>query len=148
MVEAEGQVYYGILTDILEIDYFGSFKVVLFRCDWADIKSQQGLKQDVHGSTLVNFAKLIHTGQLLKDNPFIFSSQAKQVFYVQDPKNIEWSYIITVKPRDLYDMGVRLEIEDDDDTYTQCMPCNTIVANELNDDTNWARTDFEEENNL
>ncbi|XP_057246778.1 uncharacterized protein LOC130589521 [Beta vulgaris subsp. vulgaris] len=33
MVEADGQVYYGKLKDIFELDYFGSFKVVMFRCD-------------------------------------------------------------------------------------------------------------------
>nr|CAD1820146.1 unnamed protein product [Ananas comosus var. bracteatus] len=86
MVEAEGQTYYGALTDIFELDYFGKFKVVLFRCDWVDVRSPRGLKQDTNGSILVNFSKLIHTGQFLKDDPFIFSSQAKQVFYVQDPK--------------------------------------------------------------
>ncbi|KAF3667594.1 hypothetical protein FXO38_08500 [Capsicum annuum] len=27
-------VYYGVIQDIIEIDYYGSFSAVLFRCDW------------------------------------------------------------------------------------------------------------------
>uniref|UniRef100_A0A803N0T6 DUF4218 domain-containing protein n=1 Tax=Chenopodium quinoa TaxID=63459 RepID=A0A803N0T6_CHEQI len=38
MVEAEGHEYYGKLKEILELDYYGSYKVVLFRCDWVDIR--------------------------------------------------------------------------------------------------------------
>ncbi len=77
----EGNVdYYGILTDILELDYFGNFKVILFRCNWADVTSGRGLKKDDFGFTLVNFSRLIHTGEQLGHEPFVFSSQAKQVF--------------------------------------------------------------------
>ena len=70
MVEADGKFYYGVLKDIL--DYYGKFKVVLFRYDWVDINSPRGLKQDANGFTLVNFLRLIHIGVLLKDDPFIF----------------------------------------------------------------------------
>ncbi|MFQ6663535.1 hypothetical protein Gotur_031029 [Gossypium turneri] len=36
----EGNVeYYGLLTDIIELDYYGKWKVVLFRCDWADVNT-------------------------------------------------------------------------------------------------------------
>nr|CAD1831626.1 unnamed protein product [Ananas comosus var. bracteatus] len=148
MVEAEGQDYYGKLTDIFELDYYGSFKVFLFRCEWVDIRSPRGMKKDTNGFVLVNFSKLMHTGQLLKDDPFIFSSQAKQVFYIQDVKNEEWSYVL-IKPRYLYDMGTTLQGEDDDDqTYTQCMPFNVIDVNELDNCASWARTDVEGENSL
>ena len=33
MVDADGQAFYGRLTDIYELDYYGSYKVVMFRCD-------------------------------------------------------------------------------------------------------------------
>nr|CAD1821762.1 unnamed protein product [Ananas comosus var. bracteatus] len=143
MVEADGQTYYGALTDIFELDYFGKFKVVLFRCDWVDVRSPRGLKQDTNGSTLVNFSKLIHTGQFLKDDPFIFSSQAKQVFYVQDPRNEDWNHVIMTKPRDLYDVGLEMQ-EEDDETYTQCLFSNVMGVDELNDCTSWVRIDVQE----
>lgn len=140
MVEADGKTYYGNLTNIYELDYYGEFKVVLFRCDWVDINSPRGLKVDTNGFTLVNFSRLIHTGVLLKDDPFVFSSQARQVFFVQDSKDKEWAVVIKTKPRDLYDMGKGLEVEDDD-TYTQCMPYDIVPTDELNATTSLIRTD-------
>ncbi|XP_039145439.1 uncharacterized protein LOC120282664 [Dioscorea cayenensis subsp. rotundata] len=33
----EGEInYYGVLTDIIQLNYSGRFKVVLFKCDWID----------------------------------------------------------------------------------------------------------------
>nr|CAD1839723.1 unnamed protein product [Ananas comosus var. bracteatus] len=147
MVEAEGQTYYGALTDIFELDYFGKFKVVLFRCDWVDVRSPRGLKQDTNGSILVNFSKLIHTGQFLKDDPFIFSSQAKQVFYVQDPRNEDWNHVIMTKPRDLYDIRVEMQ-EEDDETYTQCLLPDVMGVDELNDCTSWTKFKLPMDNNV
>lgn len=49
-------------------------------------------------------------------NPFMFLSQAQQVFYVQDSKQSEWSRVVFTKARDLYDIGVNLQVEADD-TY-------------------------------
>ncbi|KAK5826759.1 hypothetical protein PVK06_021689 [Gossypium arboreum] len=46
----EGNVeYYGLLTDIIELDYYGRWKVVLFRCDWADVNTARGIKKDQLG---------------------------------------------------------------------------------------------------
>ncbi|XP_057251763.1 uncharacterized protein LOC125498631 [Beta vulgaris subsp. vulgaris] len=78
MVEADGQEYYGKLKEIFELDYYGSFRVVMFRCDWVDIR--RGFKTYPSGRVTVNFSKLMHTGRNLHDDPFVFSSQAKQVF--------------------------------------------------------------------
>ncbi|KAK5785524.1 hypothetical protein PVK06_040116 [Gossypium arboreum] len=72
----EGNVeYYGLLTDIIELDYYSRWKVVLFRCDWADVNTARGIKKDQFGFTMVNFSHLIHTGQQLMDEPYVFSSQ-------------------------------------------------------------------------
>ncbi|KAG8503945.1 hypothetical protein CXB51_002268 [Gossypium anomalum] len=46
----EGNVeYYRLLTDIIELDYCGRWKVVLFRCDWADVNTARGIKKDQFG---------------------------------------------------------------------------------------------------
>lgn len=76
--------YYGILTDIIEINYYGRFKIVLFKCDWVNVNHGKGLKKDKLGFTMVNFSHLIHTGDRLGDEPYVFASQADQVIYVQD----------------------------------------------------------------
>ncbi|KAK5786686.1 hypothetical protein PVK06_041326 [Gossypium arboreum] len=102
----EGNVgYYGLLTDIIELDYYGRWKVVLFRCDWDDVNTARGIKKDQFGFTIVNFSHLIHTGQQLMDEPYVFSSQVKQVFYSKDPTDESWYVVLRNTPRDLFDMG-------------------------------------------
>ncbi|KAG8473410.1 hypothetical protein CXB51_035692 [Gossypium anomalum] len=102
----EGNVeYYGLLTDIIELDYYGRWKVILFRCDWADVNTARGIKKDQFGFTMVNFSRLIHTGQQLMDEPYVFSSQVKQVFYSKDPTDEGWYVVHRNTPRDLFDMG-------------------------------------------
>ncbi|KAK5771855.1 hypothetical protein PVK06_048106 [Gossypium arboreum] len=102
----EGNVeYYGLLTDIIELDYYGRWKVVLFRCDWADVNTARGIKKDQFGFTMVNFSRLIHIGQQLIDEPYVFSSQVKQVFYSKDPTDEDWYVVLWNTPRDLFDIG-------------------------------------------
>ncbi|KAK5775210.1 hypothetical protein PVK06_043080 [Gossypium arboreum] len=102
----EGNVeYYGLITDIIELDYYGRTKVVLFQCDWADVNTAHGIKKDQFGFTMVNFSRLIDTGQQLMDEPYVFSSQVKQVFYLKDPTDEGWYVVLRNTPRDLFDMG-------------------------------------------
>ena len=98
--------YYSRLRAIIELDYYGNFKVVLFKCDWVDVHHNSGIRQDKFGITLVNFCRLIHTGEKLEHDPYVFSSQVEQVFYFQDPENENLSTVIKARPRDLFDMGV------------------------------------------
>ncbi|KAH1106354.1 hypothetical protein J1N35_010122 [Gossypium stocksii] len=54
---------------------------------------------------MVNFSRLIHTGEQLIDEPYVFSSQVKQVFYSKDPNDEGWYVVLRNSPRDLFDMG-------------------------------------------
>lgn len=110
--------YYRILTDIIELDYHNKFKVVLFRGDWADPTEGKGTVTDDLGFKLVNFTKLIHTGKELVHEPFVFPSQAQQVFYVQDPSNIQWHAAIKTRPRSVFALGY----EDEDGNSDRCVP--------------------------
>ena len=94
--------YYGRLTDILKVDYLGSFKVVFYRCDWVDLVN--GVENS-GTRPRVNFSKLFNKGRLLTDEPFIISSQAKQVLYVNFKSKKGWSYVVKTRPRDLFDLG-------------------------------------------
>ncbi|KAK5836049.1 hypothetical protein PVK06_011793 [Gossypium arboreum] len=82
----EGNVeYYGLLTNIIKLDYYGKWKVVLFRCDWDDVNTARRIKNHKFSFTMVNFSGLIHTEEQLIDELYVFSSQVKQVFYSKDP---------------------------------------------------------------
>ncbi|KAK6797222.1 hypothetical protein RDI58_004924 [Solanum bulbocastanum] len=39
--------YYGKLENIIELNYYGEFRVVLFKCKWADTTRDRGFKRDV-----------------------------------------------------------------------------------------------------
>ncbi|GJT26808.1 reverse transcriptase domain-containing protein [Tanacetum coccineum] len=117
IVAVEGGYYYGKLTNIIELDYYCGYKVVLFQ-------------------------PLVHTGEKLSDDPFIISSQAKQVFYIDDIRDVGWSHVILTKPRDIYDMGSD-ENKDEFDSYTQCMPCTIPILDDVNEALSWHRTNFE-----
>ena len=68
--------YYGVIKEIWEFDY-RSFQILVFKCDW--IESNNRIKVDKLGFTCVNLSKVGH-----KDDHFILTSQANQVFYVDD----------------------------------------------------------------
>lgn len=100
----EGDVtYYGRITDMVELYYTHDHKHVLFNCDWID--NNRGLvPNDEFGFTLVNFNCLLYTTEHASNEPFILASQAQQVFYVQDPAKEDWSIVIKMKPRDLFEI--------------------------------------------
>lgn len=97
--------YYGKLEDIIELNYYGQFKVTLFKCKWADTTRDRGFKKDAWGFTSINFSRLIHIGDREEHEPYIEASQAQMVYYVDDEMNKDWSVVVHMKPRDLYDMG-------------------------------------------
>lgn len=105
--------YYGVVKDIIELDYFNKRKVILFDCDWVDSKSPRrpGLKIDEYGFTLVNFGRL-----LPPPDTFVLGSQVQQVFYVEDPTDPGWQVAVRTRPRDLFDLG---NITDADISYPQ-----------------------------
>ncbi|KAK3218819.1 hypothetical protein Dsin_012789 [Dipteronia sinensis] len=99
--------YFGNVVNVIELDYYDGRKVALFKCDLIDINSNRGTKKNELGFTLVNPSCLLKT-----EEPFILASQAIQVFYVEDPVEIDWHAVVFTKPRDLYDMDEVANIGD------------------------------------
>ena len=100
------RTFYGVINQILELDYNHKGNMVLFKCDWFDNRVEdKWVKVDKFGITDVNHKHLIQTGDKLSDEPFILASQAKQVYYVEDPIATDW-WAVRQPPnqRDLYDM--------------------------------------------
>jgi hypothetical protein len=115
------KAYYGIIKEILELNYHHNGNVVLFKCDWVDNRVEhKWVKTDQFGITNVNFKHLFNTGEKISDESFILASQALQVFYVPYPIDTEWAAVVQSKPRDLYDVD-DLENEHTDNCSGQAM---------------------------
>ncbi|KAK7256576.1 hypothetical protein RIF29_30030 [Crotalaria pallida] len=90
----EPVTYYGVINDMIGLDYYGHFKFVLFKCDWFEVE------EDKYGLTCVNFNK-----KMFQNDPFVLASQVHQCFYVQDPFEANKHYVMKTVPRDLFNMS-------------------------------------------
>ena len=84
--------FYGVINEIWELDYITT-RLPVFFCDW--VKSDTGVIYKDFGFTLVNLNRIGH-----KSDRFILASQAKQVFYVNDPSDSQWSVVLQTQTRD------------------------------------------------
>ena len=130
--------YYGLLTDIVELQYTKGNKVVLFKCDWYDVSRERiGYKRDRHGITIVNTSRKLKTIE-----PFVLACQATQVYYVNGIKDPTWNVVIETMPRNLYKMP-----SDEEEPYQEeeNLYCNANVLQEENedDDIYWNRSSVE-----
>ena len=92
--------YYGILTEIIELQFLGGRRVPLFRCKWVNIfHKNRGMKKDIYGHISVNFKCMLQT-----DEPFILANQASQFFFVNDNMIKGWHMVVKMQPRDTYDV--------------------------------------------
>ena len=124
-------LYYGVIEDIWELNYT-QFKILVFRCKWVDNKG--GVKVDENGFTLVDLNK---EGD--PNDQFIFASQAKQVFYVNDPNGGRWSVVLTTKPK-LYDRGDVCDNIEETPSFSRGLPESDDIDNE---DVAYVREDCE-----
>ena len=129
------------------MNYSDRFRYVLFKCQWADVISGRGCKKDEFGFSLVNFSRLIHTGDQLIDEPYVLASQASQVFYVEDVRHKDWMVVVRTKPREVFDVGIQaLDDDDEVDTYMENVPYDVTIddaCDDVNDNHAWARVDEE-----
>lgn len=86
--------YYGTIKDIIELDYYGHAKYVLFKCDWFVAE------EDKYGLKCVYLNKKCY-----KNDPFVLASQVQQCFYIEDPYKKNRHYVLKALPRDSFDMG-------------------------------------------
>ncbi|XP_073304102.1 uncharacterized protein [Primulina huaijiensis] len=103
-------LYYGVIRDIVLLDYY-SFKVPVFRCDWAN--HETGIKME-DGFTLVNLHQGLRT---FEGDPFILASQAKQVFHSRDNDESNWYVLLKAPPRGMHNMNLLEE-----EAYTSFTP--------------------------
>ncbi|XP_047251618.1 uncharacterized protein LOC124886723 [Capsicum annuum] len=132
--QSSDDMYYGKLLDIIELNNYVKLKVVLFKCIWVDTTLNKGIKIDQFGITSVKFFHLIHTGAKEIDEPFILATDARIVYYVDDPIDEDWCVVCHMKSRDIYDMGdvdfMDLEEPDLEDPLMEDTPfCEQLLKN-------------------
>ncbi|KAG8377290.1 hypothetical protein BUALT_Bualt08G0013900 [Buddleja alternifolia] len=113
--------YYGMLEEIIELEYFGNEnKVVLFKCHWYDTTSNNGIR--VHPR--LKLVEINQKSKLNTSDKFILAQQAQQVYYTDFPKHPirhsrsrvrgEWRAVCKIKARSRIDVP-HLEEHDDND---------------------------------
>ncbi|KAI3710052.1 hypothetical protein L2E82_39825 [Cichorium intybus] len=111
--------YYGLLNEVLEVEYHGvDCYVVFFNCTWFDTAKNGGVTVD----TKHNLVDIKYNSRILKDEPFVLASQTEQVYYTLYPsmaKDLEdWWAVVKMKPRSIYEVGecvgVDEEVDNDD----------------------------------
>ncbi|KAJ9547248.1 hypothetical protein OSB04_019791 [Centaurea solstitialis] len=107
--------YYGLLDDILEVEYpgVGRCVVVLFHCTWFDTVD------GVRVAAKHNLVDIKYKSRLRTDDPFVLASQAIQVYYSPYPSNTnylkDWWAVVKTKPRGIYNVAGRVtEVGNDD----------------------------------
>lgn len=98
--DSENLDYYGVLTNVIELQFVMDRRVVLFRCNWFDVYDEiKGVKKDEYDFVTVN------PGRFLKINePFVLANQASQVFYANDNSNKGWQLVMKTQPRDSFEI--------------------------------------------
>lgn len=115
IVESKDIDYYGVLNDIISLQYLDGKRVILFRCDWWDVhKIGRGVKIDKGGVVSVNTRYKWNTSE-----PFVLMSQAQQVFYVRDGFDPHWLVVVKTHSRHQYDVPENENTEVDEDALQQ-----------------------------
>ena len=92
-----GVDYYGVLDSVVELVYGEGMTVHLFKCRWFDTRPQS-MKTDQYGILSVNTATSSY-----EDDPFVFATSVKQVFYLDDlARGDAWKIANIVHPRNIY----------------------------------------------
>ncbi|XP_074315383.1 uncharacterized protein LOC141651578 [Silene latifolia] len=129
--------YYGSILEIIELNYWSKFTLVLFRCEWYQVE------KDEYGITCVNVNKYCSV-----DDPFVMPSQVHQVFYVADPILDGLQYVMTKVPRDIFDYDIEIaEPNNDLIMHSRHVEPEENIRFDDNDDTLWDWMQAEEEHN-
>ncbi|WCJ39870.1 hypothetical protein M5689_020822 [Euphorbia peplus] len=139
--------YYGVLKEIVELQYLTGKRIVLFKCDWWDVDHVgRGVKVDKHGFCSVNT-----TRKLTTDEPFVLASQVEQVFYVEDGLTPNWLVVLKGRSEHFVDLPVyntenNGEVLVQEEAFQQDNPCTLEnFGSQFEEDegeTSWNRVDI------
>ncbi|KAK1551176.1 hypothetical protein Q3G72_031504 [Acer saccharum] len=145
--------FYGILKDVIQLNYMFNYRAVLFKCDWFDTNVKKKRIQKDYNYTCIDVSH-----KWYESDPYILAIQAHQVFYVNDHKfGSSWKVVQKIQHRHIWDVPEReeeveeqeevvettiLEVEEEDlddhqfhreDVEAQTLDPNVVFLNQ-NDD--------------
>ncbi|KAL3619042.1 hypothetical protein CASFOL_037270 [Castilleja foliolosa] len=104
--------FYGVIDEIIQLDYVRDRQVILFKCDWFDLGRKKLTRIKKEG----NIVSVRVDGKWYEEDSYILADQARQVFYINDPKlGRDWRVVIPVSHRHVYDVSEMINEEVDDD---------------------------------
>lgn len=131
---SETSGFYGVLEEILLLDYNHMFQIPIFKCDWAH--TNFGVKVE-DGFTLVNLKQ--HKNQYCND-PFILAKQARQVFYSRESNTSNWYVMVKPPPRGFHELE---EYNEKHDTNFQPVDTSTLGFQMDDENESYLREDGE-----
>ncbi|CAN1782145.1 hypothetical protein LINPERHAP1_LOCUS15680 [Linum perenne] len=107
--------FYGVLVDIIELDYVRDKHIYLFQCDWYDVEKKKSRIVNDGAVTSIRVDRLWYSS-----DPFVLASQATQVFYINDPKlGSNWRVVQKFNHRHIFvgELENLNALDGDDDAY-------------------------------
>ncbi|KAI3668105.1 hypothetical protein L6452_43180 [Arctium lappa] len=134
--------YYGLLDDVLEVEYYGVgyCAVVLFKCTWFD--SPDGVRVDPkHGLVDIKYKS-----RLRGEDYYVLASQAEQVYYTPYPSGSkdlkDWWAVVKTKARGIYEV-VEMAIDMLDDDNVDGEPFFQTNERVTHHTSNWVNEDLD-----
>ena len=114
--------FYGHVCKIWELEYVFHHKVILFQCEWYNTGTN-GQRRTIRINA--HCISIDVTSQWYENDSFILSSQARQVFYLQNTKlGKSWKIVQSIQHRGVFDVlkvggGESNDNIEDSDTFQQ-----------------------------
>ena len=92
--------FYGVVTDIFNLDYLTQRRVVLFKCEWFDLSSRKSSIYIDGDIISVNVSRTWY-----ENDSYVLACQAKHIFYVNDTKlGKNWRVMQKFQHRHVFDV--------------------------------------------
>ena len=102
---SEATPFYGVLKEVLVIQYAYGCNAILMRCKWYDTDSRKKRLKVIN-----NISSIYTNAEWYKDDPFILTTQARQVFYTEDLLNgPNWRVVHHCEQRNVWDLPQEIE---------------------------------------
>ncbi|CAN6713228.1 unnamed protein product [Malus baccata var. baccata] len=138
--DSEDIDFYGKLTSVLQLLYKDRCQVILFKCLWFDTNplNRTSVKRD-HGLLSVNTMR-----HWYDEDPYILTTMAKQIFYLDDPKaGNGWKVVQKIDRRGLYDISEQDHDDNYDNVADQQLSSSIEIGEETLRDTNIVQEAFD-----